>query len=193
MARAASSCILSLALVFLLMPISASAGGQVLCRSEADDIAALRMFNRSVNAYVELHRRVDVALSPLRICSDPEAIAAAKERLANAIRTERPDAVHGNIFVPEVADLFRVRMLAAGEERDGEDVPAGLAGEIASCAPLPAVNSRFTWAGSAPIGEALARALPVLPLELEYRVSGRALVLVDVGADLVVDVLVAFR
>jgi len=193
MARAASTSLLYLALALLLMPVSLAAGGQVLCRSEADDIAALQMFNRSVNAYVELHRRLEVALSPLRICSDPEAMAAARERLANAIRAERPDAVRGNIFVPEVADLFRVRMLAAGEERDGEDVPAGLAGEIASCAPVPAVNSRFAWAGSAPIGEALERALPVLPLELQYRVSGRALVLVDVSADLVVDVLVAFR
>jgi hypothetical protein len=58
------------------------------------------------------------------------------------------------------------------------------------CAALPEVNSRVVWATTVPIGEPLGRILPPLPLELEYRLAGRALVLVDVSANLVVDVLV---
>ena len=192
MARATSFSILSLVLVFTLLPLSLAAG-QVLCRSEADDVAALRMFTRAVNAYVELHRQVEDPLSPTWICSDPEAVAAATKQLGDAIRAARPEAARGDIFVPEVADLFRVRILAAGSERNRTDVPAGLEDEGGPCMPLPAVNSRFTLAGSTPIGEAVARALPGLPPELDYRFVGRALILVDVNADLVVDVLAEAR
>ena len=70
------------------------------------------------------------------------------------------------------------------------DVPGGLGEESRPCVPLPEVNSRLTWATSVPIGEALRDMLPQLPIELEYRLAGRALVLVDVSANLVVDVLV---
>lgn len=195
MARAASS--LLLALGFMLLPLNPAAG-QVLCRSEADDVAALRMFDRAVNAYVEMHRRLEPPLAPWRISSDPEAIAAAADTLARSIRAERRDAAQGDIFGPEVADFFRVRLRAAGAA--GEPAAAGAAGEPRAarrdlegeetlCRPLPVVNSRLAWAASAPIGEALARALPALPMELEYRLTGNALVLVDVRAGLLVDLL----
>lgn len=165
------------------------ARGQVLCKSEADDVAALRSFNQAVTHYVELHRQLDARLSPQLICSDPEEVAGAADDLAAALRAERPDAARGDIFTPEVADLFRVRLLATrlGRERHTVGAPAGLEGEGVTCAPLPEVNTRFTWNGTG-VGHT-SRVLPVLPLELEYRIVGRALVLVDVPANLVVDVL----
>lgn len=182
-----------LAVFFLmLMPVNPAAEGQVLCKNEADDIAALRMFDRGVNAYVELHRRLEAPLFALRISSDPEAVAAATTKLAEAIRAERPGAMQGDIFGPEVGDLFRVRIRAAHAlpERDRTVVPAGPDGEDGiPCTPLPVVNARFASAGSAPIGDALTRVLPVLPLEIEYRLTAATLLLVDVRADLVVDVL----
>lgn len=190
MARA--SALLAVFFFFMLMPVNPSAEGQVLCKNEADDIAALRMFDRGVNAYVELHRRLEAPLFALRISSDPEAVAAAATKLAEAIRAERPGAMQGDIFGPEVGDLFRVRMRAVHAllER-GTVVPAaGLDGEDGvPCTPLPVVNARFAWADSVPIGDALTRALPVLPREIEYRLTAAALVLVDVRADLVVDLL----
>ena len=186
MARAASS--LLLALGFMLLPLNPAAG-QVLCRSEADDVAALRMFDRAVNAYVEMHRRLEPPLAPWRISSDPEAIAAAADTLARSIRAERRDAAQGDIFGPEVADFFRVRLQAAGAAGEPRAARRDLEGEETLCRPLPVVNSRLAWAASAPIGEALARALPALPMELEYRLTGNALVLVDVRAGLVVDLL----
>jgi hypothetical protein len=193
MARQTSFSIFPLVLAFALLPLNLASAGQVLCRSEADDVAALRMFNRGVNAYVELRRRVEAPLSALQICSDPEAVAVATERLAEAIRAERRDAMQGDIFVPEVADLFRVRILAARGAGDRTDVPADLEGEGTPCMPLPAVNTSFVRAGSTPLSAAQARALPGLPPELDYRFIGRALVLVDVSANLVVDVLAEAR
>jgi len=180
----------TLGLLVAFLAVGLPARGQVLCKSEADDVAALRSFNHAVTRYVELHRQLDARLSPQLICSDPEEIAGAADDLAEALRAERPDAARGDIFTPEVADLFRVRLLTTHLARGRHTVgaPAGLEGEGVMCAPLPAVNTRFTWEGSTGVGET-ARVLPPLPIELDYRIVGRALVLVDVPAGLVVDVL----
>jgi hypothetical protein len=176
----------------LILPTSAGATGQVLCRSEADDIAALQMFNRSVNTYVEMTRRLHVPLSPW-IGSDLEAMAVARDSLARAIAAERRDARQGDIFGPEVADFFRVRVDASGALEGRQLAPARCTEEAedARCEPMPIVNSRLAWMWSAPVGDALARALPPLPMELQYRLSpdGSVLLLVDVRAALVVDLM----
>ena len=180
-----------LALVVGFLASGAAVRGQVLCQTEADDIAALRSFNQAVTAYVEVHRRLDVGFRSLWIPSDPEVNVVASMRLADAIRFERRSAARGDIFTPEVADLFRVRLAAADRGTLTESsVPSGLDDESALCVPPPPVNSRLMWATSVPVSDTLARELPVLPLELEYRLAGRALLLVDVGANLVVDVLI---
>lgn len=191
MARFTASGFTALALLVAYLASGVPARGQVLCQTEADDIAAMRSFELAVASYVEVHRRLDVGFMALWIPSDPEANAVASSRLAAAIRTERRDAARGDIFNPEVADFFRARLETACRAGDWSvpDVPGGLGEESRPCA-LPEVNSRLTWATSVPIGEALRDMLPQLPIELEYRLAGRALVLVDVSANLVVDVLV---
>jgi hypothetical protein len=165
------------------------AGAQVLCRSEADDVAALRSFNVAVTRYVELHRRLDARMSPLAICSDVEIVARGVADLADAIRAERTDAAPGDIFGPEIADLVRLRLSKARVVLPlSEDVPAAFAIGESGCVALPAINAAFDWHASAGIGE-FERLLPSLPPELEFRFVGRSLVLVDVPAGLVVDVL----
>jgi len=170
--------------------ISTPARGQVLCQSEADDVAALRSFNAAVTEYVELHRRLDTGMSPLYVCSDPALIARGVADLADAIRAERRGAAAGDIFEPEIADLIRFRLLTARGRavRPGLALPEGLGEDGEGCAAAPAVNASFAWEGSAGIGD-LDRLLPGLPPELAFRFVGRALVLVDVPAGLVVDVL----
>jgi hypothetical protein len=179
-----------LALVVGFLASGAAARGQVLCQTEAGDIAALRSFNQAVAAYVEIHRRLDVGFRSLWIPSDPEVNVLASMRLADAIRFERRSAARGDIFTPEVADLFRVRLAAADPDDLTESgLPSGF-DESAQRVPLPPVNSRLMWATSVPLSDTLARVLPVLPLELEYRLAGPALLLVDVSANVVIDVLV---
>ena len=53
----------------------------------------------------------------------------------------------------------------------------------------PAVNGRFPWMRGAAMWPCIIDALPPLPDELQYRIVGRDLVLVDVHANLVVDIL----
>lgn len=181
-----------LAFLVAVLASGVSTRGQVLCQTEAEDIAALRTFERAVASYVEVHRRLDAGFMSLWIDSDPEANAVASSRLADAIRFERRAAAQGDIFSREVADFFRARLETLGRAGDLRvaDIPRGLEEGSGPCVPPPEVNSQVTWATSAQIGEALGHVLPVLPLELEYRLSGRALIVVDVSASLVVDVLV---
>jgi hypothetical protein len=191
MARFAAVGVSALALLVAFVASGVPARGQVLCETEADDIAALRMFDRAVTAYLELHHRLEAGYMSPWIPADPEATAVASSRLADAIRFERRDAARGDIFNPEVADFFRARFLTA-HRASGLPVPdvVDLDESSGRCVPLPEINSRVTWATGVRIDGALDRVLPTLPLELEYRVAGRALILVDVSADLVVDVLV---
>jgi hypothetical protein len=130
-------------------------------------------------------------MSPLWLSSDHEAWALARARLALAIRDDEGDGFAGTVFGPAVQECIRARLSSAldpGEpgvrhllralDRDTRGTDARtVIGE-----PIPAGRGRMLWAG-------LLRALPQLPAELEYRTIGRDLVLLDVEADLVVDVL----
>jgi hypothetical protein len=189
MARVLSPGIAVLALAALLAA-AVSAPAQVLCRGEADDVAALSRFYRAVDAYVELRARHDDPMSPERLCSDPEAVAAATDRLAAAIAAERQGAWPGEVFSPEVADLFRMRLSLLRIERP--DV--GLFAEDAPPyrpVPEPVVNTRLAWGAAVPIDATIAHVLPEVPWPLEYWLGGPAasLVLVDATTGLVVDVL----
>jgi hypothetical protein len=53
----------------------------------------------------------------------------------------------------------------------------------------PGVNDRFAWAQGSFMPAFVLELLPPLPAELEYRFAGRDLVLIDVHAGLVVDIL----
>jgi hypothetical protein len=191
MARLTRTGYRALAILVALLASSIPARAQVLCLTEGDDIAALSTFDRAIASYVEMHRRLDAGV-PQWIPADPEMSAVASNKLAEAIRVERHDAAAGDIFGPEVGDFFRARLAIVGRAAGLEptlDLPLALDDETPACSAAPAVHSRIGWATGVPVTEPVARALPSLPLELEYRVAGRTLVLVDVPANLVVDVL----
>lgn len=191
MARLTRTGYSALAIVVAILASSIPARGQVLCLTEGDDIAALRTFDRAITSYVEMHRRLEAGV-PVFIPADPEMSAMTSNRLAHAIQFERREAAAGDIFDPEVGDFFRARLAIVGRAAGLEptfDVSPVVDEDAVACTTTPAVNSKLGWAAGVPITEPVARALPALPVELEYRVAGRTLVLVDVAANLVVDVL----
>jgi hypothetical protein len=136
-----------------------------------------------VDEYVLAYRLVD-PLEPDAMCL-PEG-GYAVNALAGVRRTPK----EGDIFRPDVALVFRYRIAAA--LRNYEYLPPNVAAAmnteelvVASIAvgePLPwgAGKGTFSW---------LFVTLPVLPDELEYRLVARHLVLVDMRANIVLDVL----
>ena len=66
---------------------------------------------------------------------------------------------------------------------------AELAGGVDSSAVTLAVNGDFPWAIGTAMVPCVIEALPPLPPELQYRMVGRDLVVIDLHAGLVVDIL----
>jgi hypothetical protein len=175
-------------LLFPLLPVPQSA---LECQFEvlapqALEERTLEVFDRQVTAYVTLHRRLARALLPVRMFSDEEGTLVSDDLRASLVAA-RPQAGPGDFFPPAVAEVLRRRLdeaLLDGVGYDAMVMYEPLPGE-----PAPAVNEPFPLVLRSVQWRALNRTLPVIPRELAYAFWGRDLVLVDVEANLVIDVL----
>ena len=153
--------------------------------------AAIEQFKERVNAYMEFRSDFVEMVPPLHVSDDPAVSEAASDGLAGALRAARPQARQGDIFAPGIDAAFRTRIHDALWRH--RYPPDELLREIESEAPRRpaglAVNDRFDWSYGALMPGFLIAALPPLPVELQYRFVGADLVLVDVDARLVVDIL----
>jgi hypothetical protein len=115
-------------------------------------------------------------------------ISNREAALAKAIQTLRAGAKVGEIFAPEyqpyfikiVQDDFATRP-AADRKAIVNELPKNMKVDINTVYPTSVALATF------PAG--LLRKLPDLPPELEYRLVGRSLILRDVKANLIVDIL----
>ena len=184
-----TSIVVSVAATLLSVPQAFTVSANI----QADHTRRLTGFHRAVQTYVGLRRALEVGLPALEVSSDAEQIDRAVDALANAIRTARAGALPGDVFTKEGGSVIRARISTA-LSRDGYE-PALLLRAMAEDDeggwPPLTVNGSFPWmAGNAMWMSVLAE-LPALPDELEYRFVGRELVLLDIDAGLVVDVLPA--
>lgn len=134
-----------------------------------DDAQAITQFQRAADAYAFQHRQVQ------RRAGDTVDQAA----MAAAMRAGQAVPAEGALFTPPIGAMFRNRITSASRR--------GCAQVTTSSAVVPRAGQDAS--GAQPIAPCLASALPRLPEELEYRVAGVALVLVDSHANLVVDIL----
>jgi len=158
---------------------------------QTQDSSAVEQFQQGVDGYIALRGAATTQISPPVVSSDVSSILAAVDRLAEAIRAARPTARAGDIFMAQSASAIRRRIEAVLGRHHGK--LAGLLVEIdGEAPPLPArlfVNGRFDWQYGASMPADFIAVLPALPSPLQYRFVGRDLVLVDIEAGLVVDVL----
>lgn len=153
-----------------------------------DPQAGIRDFETRVQAYVELHRALEVHTPPRTLTPDPWRIVAASDALAAAIVAARPHARQGDIFTAAATVEIRRRIRTALANVDvdhylrdlyeGDDFRTlraqihgrNLQSRVPSGLPVP-----LLWV------------LPELPPELEYRIVGRDLALWDEHAAMVID------
>jgi hypothetical protein len=145
----------------------------------------LATFDANVQAYVTVQRRFVRGMAPPFTFDDEAGFFG--DELRAAIVAARPLAGQGDFFTPPVADVFRSRIdraLLLGVARTAaplhEPRPGG---------PVLEVNKPFPWVFGNVHWPALLFELPPLPYELGYALWGRDLALVDVQANLVLDVL----
>jgi hypothetical protein len=183
-------------LPLVILPLLHLPAPMAVCRyhalaAQGTEAEALTEFNAAVDRYVALHRRVEHRLPPERMFEDVEEMFAARAALRSAILDARPNAAPGNVFTPRVAPVI-VELLdrtIADSGYEPEEVLAAINEERPPGLADPVVNGEFPWAIGSAMWPIFLRVLPTLPEELEYRFSDRDLVLIDIHANLVVDIL----
>jgi hypothetical protein len=145
---------------------------------------AVAEFDARVHAYVGLRRTLVRSIEPAPRVDDERGILG--DELRAVIVAARPHARQGDFFSAPVAAALRARIdyaLVGGVA----DVPPGPFHR--SSGPSPTVNAELSKVGGAETWPALFGELPALPGELGYALWGRDLVLLDLAANLVIDVL----
>lgn len=167
--------------LFLLLP-------RLAHPAELHDATAVSDFEKRVSVYAKLRSGVQSDLPPLKTTDSPEKIALEQRNLADAIRAARRDARQGDIFTPPIAAEFR-RLIALAIGADGKRIRASLHH-------AEPVQLRLHVNDSYPVNiplqstpPTLLANLPRLPRQIEYRFAGRDLILLDVKANLVIDLL----
>jgi hypothetical protein len=145
---------------------------------------AAAAFLERVAAYAELHRRLEAALPPMTLTRDPWTLDAIRYRLADGIRRSRIEAREGDLFTPEIGRMFRARV---DEMLSPHDI--SLLGDESWTVGDAAVNEPLPDGASHLMPAALIYRFPPLPEDVEYRIVNADLVLWDIQADLVIDVL----
>jgi hypothetical protein len=154
----------------------------------AKDQAALADFEERVQSYMDLRRHAAQTVPPLTVSADPAEIRRAMDALAAAIVSARPGAHQGDIFPPEIAAALR-RVVGTACQGRYHELLLLVTDEMDEPLPTAAIHAR--WPEGVPLPTMplnLLAALPRLPAELQYRLMNRDLVLLDIDANLIVDV-----
>lgn len=144
-------------------------------------------FTRRVADYMKLHEKLQRQGTRQKARADVGENLVSQNALAMRIRFARHDARPGDIFTPPIAMALRramdpeLRGLAALRTRESirEDAPEVFV--LVVNGDYPAGASRSTMPGN------VLKILPPLPTGLEYRIVDTHLILMDVGANIVVD------
>lgn len=150
--------------------------------------AAALEFKKRIDAYLKIHNDAEAKVPALKKTDDPKEISQRQEALGKMIMTLRAGAKPGDVFAPEyqpyfikiVQDDFKGRS-AADRKALVSELPAKVKLDINTVYPTTLPLETFP--------PALLRKLPDLPPELEYRIVGHDLLLRDVKANLIVDIL----
>ena len=149
--------------------------------------AIIQTFEGSVSAYVKQQKAARQNLPSAKTASKKGEMLRQQHLLAERVRSFRPDAKRGDIFTADVSTemrrLLALAMQGANASRIRKSLNSGepVALALKVNAPFP---DKLPLQSTPPT---LLLNLPRLPAELDYRFVGRALVLRDTAANLIVD------
>ncbi len=151
--------------------------------------ATVQDFQKRVADYVKLRKTAETKLPPLKRTGSQENIAHHEHELGRRIREARSEAKQGDIFTPEIAAEFRRLISLAMQPGNSGRIKESLKSSEPVVLRLR-VNDRYPK--TVPLQSTpptLLMNLPRLPPELEYRMVGHDLALLDVKANLIVDLI----
>jgi hypothetical protein len=179
-------------------------GGKVAPPQVVDmDPEVLHKFQKEVEEYVDLHQDLLKRIPTVTPQSTAEEIQAHRKKMTDAIRAERAAEKQGAIFKPKVAAAFKelIRKELAGpagpailEEMqsgnpkvEGTPTQQNPTREVQTRVPV-AVNAVYPDnAPSSGVPSSLLLRMPPLPEQVVYGFVGRALILRDTEAAVILD------
>ena len=145
-------------------------------------------FQRRLQQYDEVRRRLDATLPIAAMSDNADAIRAVVRAHNRALRSTRYQAKQGDLFFKDVADIFRRLILESLHGVSAREFLATITEADALPMDRPWVNAAYPDGGALTLMPPdLLKVLPVLPAGLEYRFIDRDLILWDPHANLIVD------
>lgn len=160
-------------------------------KKQKEDAAGFKAFLDQAQEYVKLHKTIEATLPPMKDKEElPEMIAAHQQALARKIREARPNAKRHDIFTQESQEAFQRAFRSTFRGPNARHAIA----TMQQGAPLKEIHLKVNqvYPDGVPhttVPPTLLQKLPKLPDELEYRIVGRDLILLDLRANMVVDLI----
>jgi hypothetical protein len=154
------------------------------------DAKALASFVARLNDYVAMHRKLEDSLPKLKKESTPKEIDDHQRALARLVQNARRGAKPGDIFTPDAQVVIKQLMARVFGGPDGKALRDSINDENPGTPVKLTANTRYP--DTVPLSTVppqVLQGLPKLPEEMEYRFIGDALILMDVHAHLVVDLI----
>jgi hypothetical protein len=147
-------------------------------------------FQESIKGYMALREKLERDLPPLAADAAPEELHKHQLALAARIRAARRTAKPGDIFNPDFRIVIRTLMSQVFGGPEGKQLRADIMDENPGRIRI-GINDRYPdGVPLSTVPPQVLAGLPKLPpQELEYRFLGRALILLDIGAQLIVDLM----
>jgi hypothetical protein len=145
-----------------------------------------KAFAIRVHEYMALQRKLEAGLPPLTPTDEPTRVEVHSRGLADRLREARQTAKPGDIF-GDTADDIRQVVREDSERRAARDAYAAMA-EVPIQAPSGLNADYPEKMPLATVPPLILARLPELPEGLEYRFMGRDLILRDVKANIIVDI-----
>jgi hypothetical protein len=169
-------------IIVIVIAAASSPGAQ-----QRDGVQA---FAQRAETYTELHRQLEKTVAPEELFVDPATMLAASDRLRAMLRAARAGAQEGDVFAPVAGELSRrIRQSIREHGIEARDLMVEMVQDTEGTPPPVRVNEPFSWLHGNVMPVYVLEALPPLPRELEYRFVGADLVLIDVHANMIVDIL----
>ena len=155
------------------------------------DAGLIADFSKKVDEYVSLRDAAEKNAPPLKDKATPAEITAHEQGLATQVRAARQHAKRGDFFTPATQAMFRRLLKPPVKGQDGAENAKAIKDDAPPPKEVPfKVNAAYPK--DLPLGTVppdVLQSLPQLPKDkhIEYRFTGKHLLLYDAQANLIID------
>jgi len=180
-------------LLITLMLLATSVVGATATRTVQEtkvnaDAAAIADFTKRVNAYAELHKKVESMLQEPSQDGRPEAVVEHQREFARLMQKERPHAKPGDIVPKPMRNVMRRLLASVFRGPDGREIKRSILDTYTGNAVLDVNQPYPDNMAYSTVPLPILQGLPALPDALQYRFVGPRLILLDPHGRLVVDI-----